>query len=105
MKKCNLIVIFNEFAKYEFEDAIGFYELEYSGLGERFKEEIRRAVGRVVEYPEAWPVKRKNIREYLVHKFPYKILYSIEYDHIYVIALAHRHRKPNYWIDRIFDEV
>ncbi|MFH1562308.1 MAG: type II toxin-antitoxin system RelE/ParE family toxin [Nitrospirota bacterium] len=89
-------VIFNELAKYEFEDAIEFYELEYLGLGERFKKEIKTSIKRIVEYPNAWSVERGEIRKYLVHKFSYKILYSIEEDHIYIIAVAHQHRRPNY---------
>jgi len=104
VKRCKMRVIFNELAKYEFEDAIEFYELEYLGLGKRFKEEIKKSIKRIVEYPKAWPVERGEIRKYLVHKFPYKILYSTEEDHIYIIAVAHQHRKPNYWIDRIFDK-
>lgn len=31
---------------------------------------------------------------------PCKILYSIEEDHIFVIAVAHQHRKPDYWMDK-----
>ena len=29
------------------------------------------------------------------------LLYSVESDHICVIAVAHLHRKPNYWAERI----
>lgn len=32
-------IIFTRYAKQELEDAIRYYELEYSGLGKRFKEE------------------------------------------------------------------
>ena len=94
-------VVFNEIAKDEFEDAIEFYELEYPGLGEKFRKEIKKSVKRLFEHPNAWPVEIGEVRKYLVHKFPYRILYSIENDHIYIIAIAHQHRKPNYWIDHI----
>jgi len=33
-------VIFTRFAKLELDDAICFYELEYSGLGKKFKTEV-----------------------------------------------------------------
>jgi len=36
----------------------------------------------------------------MLNKFPYKLLYSIEKDHVFIIAVAHLHRKPDYWIDR-----
>lgn len=93
-------VIFSKYAKQELEDAIHYYELEYSGLGKRFKEEVRRATLRIAEYPEAWSVERGEVRKCLLHKFPYKLLYSIEEYLIFVIAVAHQHRKPDYWVER-----
>ena len=65
---------------------------------ELFREEVRRAAKRITVYPEAWSVERGDIRKCLLHKFPYKLLYSIEEDHIFIIAVAHQHRKPDYWI-------
>ena len=93
-------VIFSKFAKQELDDATHFYEIEYQGLGKRFKEEIRKAAKRITEYPEAWSVERGDVRKCLLHRFPYKLLYSIEQDHIFIIAVAHQHRRPNYWIDK-----
>lgn len=93
-------VIFTRYAKQEMEDAAHYYELEYSGLGKRFREEVRRAALRIAEYPQAWSVERGDVRKYLLHKFPYKLLYSTEENHILVIAVAHQHRKPDYWISR-----
>lgn len=93
-------VIFSKYAQLELVDAVEFYELEYEGLGLRFKEEVKKAAIRISEYPKAWSVERGEIRKYLLHKFPYKLLYSIETDHLFVIAVAHQHRQPYYWIDR-----
>ena len=36
-------VIFSKYAKLELEDATLFYELEFEGLGQRFKEEVKKA--------------------------------------------------------------
>ncbi len=93
-------VIFSKYANLELYDAIHFYEIEYKGLGWRLKEEIKKTAIRISEYPEAWSVERGDIRKCLLHKFPYKLLYSVESDHIFVIAVAHQHRKPDYWIDK-----
>lgn len=93
-------VIFSKYAKQELEDAVHYYELEYLGLGKRFKEEVRRATLRIAEYPEAWSIERGEVRKCLLHKFSYKLLYSIEADHIFVIAVGHQHRKPDYWVER-----
>lgn len=45
-------------------------------------------------------VRAGRIRRLILSRFPYKLLYSVEADHIYVIAVAHQHREPNYWTDR-----
>ena len=93
-------VLFTRIARQELEDAVRFYELEYSGLGRRLKEEVRKAALRVAEYPKAWSIERGEVRKCLLHKFPYKLMYSVEEDHILVIAVAHQHRKPDYWVGR-----
>ena len=38
-------VIFSKIAKQELDDAVLYYELEYHGLGKRFKEEVRKEPG------------------------------------------------------------
>jgi plasmid stabilization system protein ParE len=93
-------VVFSKFAKSELEDAIAFYELEYPGLGLKFKEEIRKNVNIIKKHLQAWAIERGDIRKSLLHKFPYKIFFSIEKDHIFIIAIAHQHRKPDYWLGR-----
>lgn len=90
-----------EIAHSEFKAAKEFYELEQSGLGSRFEYEIKQSLLRIQQYPQAWSSERKEIRRYFVHKFPYKILYSVQKETIVVLAFAHLHRKPDYWIDRI----
>jgi len=86
-------VVFSKLACQELDDAARFYEIEFQGLGKQFREEIRKAAKRISEYPEAWSVEQGDIRKCLLHKFPYKLLYSIEEDHIFIIAVAHQHRK------------
>ncbi|MFT5114733.1 MAG: hypothetical protein ACI8P9_004073 [Parasphingorhabdus sp.] len=80
-------IVFAKLAKHELDDAADFYETEFDGLGKRFMFEVKAAVLR--------------IRKCLLHKFPYKLLYSIELDHILILAVAHQHRKPGYWANRL----
>jgi hypothetical protein len=94
-------ILFDKLAKFELDDASEYYELEVKGLGLRFREEVKCGICRIRQYPYAWNKEQGNVRRYLLHKFPYKILYSIEKDYIYIIAIAHCHRRPDYWIDRI----
>lgn len=91
-------IVFTILARQELADAERFYEMEYSGLGKRFRNEVKKAIQRVSEYSRAWSVESGDIRRCLLHTFPYKLLYSIERDYILVLAVAHQHRKPDYWV-------
>ncbi len=93
-------VIFDRLAKLELDDSTEFYDNQVSGLGKRFRIEVKSGIRRIRENPETWPREKGEIKRYLLHKFPYKILYSIEKDYLYIIAIAHCHRRPDYWIDR-----
>jgi len=93
-------VVFSKYAKQELDDATQYYEIEYRGLGKQFREEVRKAARRISEYPEAWSVERGDVRKCILHKFPYKLLYSVERDHIFIIAVAHQHRRPDYWVEK-----
>lgn len=90
---------FSSLAHQELKDGISHYENQHQGLGKRFSQEVEKASRRIVKHPKAWSKENDEIRKYLLHHFPYKLLYSIESDHIIVIAIAHQHRKPNYWVD------
>ena len=93
-------IIFSPFALQELNDATEYLELQFEGLGQRFRNEVWRAIRRIERYPSAWSAESDNVRRCLLHKFPYKILFSIETDHIYVLAVAHQHREPEYWFGR-----
>ncbi len=53
------------------------------------KEEIKTVTIRISEYPKAWPVGRGEVRRCLLHKFPYKLLYSIENQIIGLVESNH----------------
>ncbi len=93
-------VLFDKLAKIELYDAVEFYDIQVKGLGKRFKSEVKAGILRIRENPYTWPKERGDIRRYLLHKFPYKIIYSVEKYYVYIIAVAHCHRRPDYWSDR-----
>ncbi len=94
-------ILFDNLAKHEYQDAIEFYELEVQGLGLRFKEEVKRALRNLIKFPDMGSTEKGDIRRCILHKFPYKILYSNEGQILYIIAIAHMHREPNYWLNRM----
>ena len=46
-------VRFSELATAELDDATKFYEAQFTGLGKRFRMEVRNAAVRISEYPRA----------------------------------------------------
>ena len=93
-------VRFSALTTAELDDATKYYDAQFAGLGKRFRMEVRNAAVRISQYPKAWSIERGEVRKCLLHRFPYKLLYSIEKDHVLIIAVAHQHGKPDYWIDR-----
>lgn len=91
---------FSPEARAEFDDGEHYYEAQIPGLGGRFRKDIQQALRRLRRWPLAAPVERGDIRRLVLSRFPYKLLYSVEADRIYVIAVAHLHRAPDYWVDR-----
>lgn len=91
----------SKIAQQEFLETKEFYEIEQAGLGVIFEQEIKNSLLRIKQYPSAWPPESEEVCRYFVHKFPYKILYSVQKDIIVILAFAHLHREPNYWVDRI----
>lgn len=89
-------------AQAEFDDAIAYYESEQRGLGELFRRELLRSISRVAEFPAAYQKFSEGTRRCLIAKFPYGIIYHHIPDgsEILVVAIAHLHRHPDYWIAR-----
>ena len=88
-------------ARFELRDAIRYYNGERAGLGDEFKEEVRSTLERVKSFPLAWQPLSKNTRRCTTRRFPYGVIYQVRSDEILVVAVAHLHRNPDYWADRI----
>jgi toxin ParE1/3/4 len=84
----------------EFCEAVAYYEACQEGLGQDFYAEINLTIGRILDLPNAWPVFDGDVRRCLAHRFPYGVLYSIELDGIFILAVMHLRRDPDYWKQR-----
>ncbi len=91
---------FHPEAKSELNEAVDYYEKCESGLGYDFAIEVFACIQNIINYPTAWPVIEENVRHCLVNRFPYGVIYSIEQDEIFILAVMHLRRHPDYWKDR-----
>ncbi len=97
-------VSFHPDAKSELLHAVNYYEDIHSGLGLEFSVEVHDTIERILSYPEAWAKVSEEIRRCQVNRFPYGVLYSVEEDEIYVLAIMNLNKEPGYWKDRKDDE-
>lgn len=94
-------VEYHPFALEELIQAAEYYELRAEGLGGHFLDAIDSAVADVSESPERWPYFLLNARRRLLDRFPYSIVYFIEAERIYIMAIMHQKRRPGYWKKRL----
>lgn len=92
---------FHPEAEAEFVRAVEYYEEREEGLGLDFAVEIYSAIERIFAHPKAWPILEDDIRRSLVRRFPYGLLYAEEGDKIFITAVMHLHREPDYWKHRM----
>jgi len=94
-------VQFLEPAQAEFTEAVSYYNAQTEGLGFEFSEEVRAAIVRIIEYPEAWSLVSKRTRRCRTQRFPYGIIYQVLDNTLLIIAVMHLHREPQSWRTRI----
>ncbi|VGO22719.1 type II toxin-antitoxin system RelE/ParE family toxin [Pontiella sulfatireligans] len=74
------------------------YEEEVEGLGKAFVESLRTGLLHIRNHPEASVAIKQNYRRHLLSRFPFGIVYRIDDGTIFVAAVMHLRRKPDYWL-------
>jgi plasmid stabilization system protein ParE len=92
--------IFHPEARAEMRESFEFYEARLGGLGLRFLSAVEQTVERISTHPETGAPLASEFRKRIVSGFPYNIIYRVWEDYIYLVAVAHHHRRPGYWRDR-----
>ena len=92
---------FIDAAQREVDDAVAWYDEREDELGRDFLDELDRVIRRIKSFPLASTEIAPGIRRCLLARFPYGVIYGIDEDLVIVIAIAHLHRNPLYWVDRL----
>jgi hypothetical protein len=78
--------------------------VHYSGidpkLGGDFTDKVDRALDLMESHPEVFPKIDEHVRRCLTRRFPFGILYSVETERIFILAVMHCARRPGYWKHR-----
>jgi plasmid stabilization system protein ParE len=88
-------------AEQEFAESVAYYESREQGLGSRFRDEVVAAANWIVQNPEMPRLRPKGYRRVNLRAFPHYIAYVVRGDTIWIVAIAHGHRRPEFWLKRI----
>ena len=88
-------------ANQEFIGSVDYYESREPGLGLRSRDKVAAVVGRIARFAGLPRLRRKIYRRVNPQGFHHRDAYIIRSDTIWVVAIAHGHRRPEFWIDRI----
>ncbi len=94
-------VEFHEEASAEYEEAFDWYFTRSQPSASKFANELGQAIGMIAEAPQRWPAGLYGTRKFLLHRFPFAVVYRELSSAIQVLAVAHCHRRPRYWRTRI----
>lgn len=89
-------------AKDEIHEAATWYEDRSRGLGRRFIAAVRELLESLEASPQQF-AKLETLsadtllRRAFVRDFPYLVVFELFDDEVFVYAVAHASRRPNYW--------
>ena len=92
---------FSDIANNELVDACDWYDRQQDGLGARFKSAVRDAARQIAKTPLLCPVELEDVRRYVMNRFSYTLRYVLRGEEVWVLAVSHQHRCPDYWVEGI----
>ena len=90
-----------EVAQRELDEAISYYNGQVPGLGDAFLLETVATIERLRQFPHGWHPLSEKVRRCRLRRFQYGPIYQTEENGILIVAVAHSHRRPDYWRDRL----
>ncbi len=94
-------VIFHSEAINELDAAIFYYEEQKVDLGLDFLTEVEQTLNKIQQNPNLGLIyKVTGLRRYVIQRFPFLIFYAEFESFIWVVAISHGKRKPDYWKKR-----
>ena len=86
----------------ELAAAITGYEAKRRGLGGEFYDAVVDAIELIRAHPEISALRSGRLahRRFALPRFPYTIVYRVREQDVYIVAIAHNSRRPNYWKNR-----
>lgn len=88
-------------ARTELREALRYYR-DQAGqyIAQDFAEMTMQAALRLSEHPELGAKSGHGLRCFVLHDYPYSLIYRAMPDAVTIVAIAHHSRRPGYWAGR-----
>jgi hypothetical protein len=94
-------VNYHRLAESELVESAKFYEERRAFLGSNFLDLIEETLAKIQINPSLGKPGKFWTRSWKVKRFPYRVVYLEQPERIWIVAVAHLSRKPNYWSKRL----
>lgn len=84
-------------AEREFREAFIWYFERSPIAADAFRSQVLEAIDGLTDQAGMWPANDDGIHFHVLDGFPYTVWYDLHGQQATVIAIAHQHRRPNYW--------
>jgi len=85
----------------ELKSSISWYLEQNETTADKFVQEIDRAIDLILASPRRWPAGDLETRKFVIRRFPYAVIYHEKESVVRILAIAHGHRQPGYWKERV----
>lgn len=94
-------VAYHRLAENEAVESARFYEQRREFLGDNFLDHVEETLAKIQSNPEMGKPGKFRTRSWKMRRFPFRIVYLDQPDRIWIVAVAHLSRKPNFWLERL----
>lgn len=99
-----LVIEIGPEAAQDLATAAGWYDNERPGLGREFLHEVDALLRRMGDLPLSFPLYPGHSTVHqapLPRRFPYRLLFEVTEERLYVVACSHVRQRPQWWAERV----
>jgi plasmid stabilization system protein ParE len=85
----------------EIEGGDDWYRQRSPQASTDFVADVFYAIESICEAPHRWPKHLYGTQRFVLHRFPFSIVYLDTAEFVNIVAVAHSKRKPGYWKRRL----
>lgn len=76
-------------------EAFFWYHTIRPQLGDRFMAALKECYDSIEANPRGYQVRKGGFRHAMLHKFPYRVVYEIDEQDVFIYRVIHVKRKPH----------